>query len=311
LQEAITGVANGGLGAGVSPAVALGLGLKIDVKALPRALRNDIRRGDLDLDDPANTVALLRLDAVVGLKGFFDDAGRLSSIGIQCALCHSVVDDSFAAGIGHRLDGWANRDLNVGAIIAVAPNLSPFAKLLGTDETTVRAVLNSWGPGKFDASLLLDGKAFRPDGKSGATLIPPAFGLLGVNLHTWTGWGSVAHWNALVAVLEMGGKGRVYDPRLNDSSKFPIAAANGFADIRIKPEDDRVTPRLPGLHLYQLSMSAPSAPEDSYNKVKAERGDKLFNNKAKCGVCHVPPLYTEPGWNLHKPEEIEIGRAHV
>jgi hypothetical protein len=133
-------------------------------------------------------------------------------MGIQCALCHSTVDDSLAAlcagliqpnpgtgCVGHRLDGWPNRDLNVGAIIALAPDLSAVANLLSTIQPTtqadVRNVLNSWGPGKFDAELFLDGKASNPtqitDGIStgtkvpGATLIPPAFGLGGVNLHTW------------------------------------------------------------------------------------------------------------------------------
>jgi len=306
LHEAIAGEANGGVGAGISPVTALNLGLKVDITALPKKIRKKIKRGKIDLNDPATTISLLKLNAIIGVKGFFDDSSQLQSVGIQCALCHSQVDDSFAPGIGKRLDGWANRDLNVGAIIAAAPDLTPFASLLGTDQETVRSVLNSWGPGKFDASLLLDGKAFRPDGQSGATLIPPAFGLAGVNLHTWTGWGSVAHWNAMVAVLEMGGQGRFYDPRLNDSSKFPIAAANGFGDIRISPEEDRVTARLPGLHMYQLSIVAPKAPVGTYDKVAARRGEQLFNGKAQCGTCHVPPLYTEPGLNLHKPEEIGI-----
>lgn len=306
LHEAIAGASNGGIGPGVDPATALALGLKVDVTALPKTLRKQIKRGKVDLNDPATTLALLRLNAVIGITGFFDVHGQIQSIGIQCALCHSQVDNSFAPGIGHRLDGWANRDLNVGAIIAAAPDLSVFAGLLGTDETTVRTVLNSWGPGKFDAELLLDGKAFRPDGKPAATLIPPAFGLAGVNLHTWTGWGSVAHWNALVAVLEMGGQGRFYDPRLNDESKFPIAAVNGFGDIRIAPELDRVTKKLPALHMYQLSLAAPNAPTDSLDNAAVARGKELFNGKAECSTCHVPPLYTEPGWNLHKPEEIGI-----
>jgi hypothetical protein len=194
------------LGAGLSRRAALALGLKVDVEALPGNIVADLKSGKLDLNDPAVTVALLKLNAVVGLTGFFDNAGSLQSIGIQCALCHSTVDDSLAPGIGRRLDGWANRDLDVGAIIALAPDLSVLANLLGTDESTVRRVVNSWGRGKFDAELVLDGKAFRPDGQSSATLIPPAFGLAGVNLHTWTGWGSVTHWNAFVANLEMHGK---------------------------------------------------------------------------------------------------------
>src|SRR5262249_31731144 len=153
---------------------------------------------------------LLKANAVVGLTGFFD-GGKLSSIGIQCAFCHSIVDDSFAPGIGHRLDGWANRDLNVGAIAAFAPNLQPFAHVFGPGVARVSKVRNSGGPGKFDAELILDGKGFRPDGTTAATLIPPAFGMAGVNLHTWTGWGSVTHWNAFVANLEMHGSGTFFD----------------------------------------------------------------------------------------------------
>ena len=306
LHQAIAGDAHGGVSAGISPATALALGLKVDVAALPKDLRRQIKQGKVDLGAPATTLALLKLNAVIGVTGFFDDNDRLQSVGIQCALCHSQVDDSLAPGIGHRLDGWANRDLNVGAIIAAAPDVSPFAALLGVDEATVRQVLNSWGPGKFDAQLLLDGKALRPDGKPAATLIPPAFGLAGVNLHTWTGWGSVAHWNALVAVLEMGGQGRLYDPRLNDSARFPIAAANGFANITISPKGDRVTRKLPALHLYQLSLAAPKPPRRSYRARAATRGQALFEGKARCAECHVPPLYTEPGWNLHTPEEMGI-----
>ena len=306
LHEAIAGEANGGVGAGVSPATALALGLKVDVKALPKKLRKQIKKGKIDLNSPAITLALLKLNAVIGVKGNFNSNDQLKSMGITCALCHTQVDNSFAPGIGRRLDGWANRDLNVGAIIAAAPDLSPFATLLNTDESTVRTVLNSWGPGKFDAELLLDGKAFRPDGKAAATLIPPAFGLAGINLHTWTGWGSVAHWNALVAVLEMGGQGNFYDPRLNDEYKFPIAAANGFGDIRVAAEDDLVSSKLPALHMYQLSLQAPKAPKDRINKHAIKRGKLIFNGKAQCNTCHIPPLYTEPGWNLHKPEEIGI-----
>lgn len=304
LHEAIAGSQNGGTGPGVSPETALSVGLKVDAAALPRALQSRLRRGRVDVSDPAVTVALLKLNAVVGVQGEFNDAGNLTSVGITCALCHSTVDDSFAPGIGKRLDGWANRDLNVGAIIALAPNLAPFSTLLGVDENTVRTVLNSWGPGKFDASLILDGKAFRPDGKSAAVLLPPAFGLAGVNLHTWTGWGSVTHWNALVANLEMQGKGTFYDPRLNDPDKFPIAAANGFFDVRNDP--DLITAKLPALHFYQLSLPAPEAPKGSFDAEAAERGDQLFEGKAQCASCHVPPLYTEPGWNLHTPEEIGI-----
>ncbi len=304
LHLAIAGERLGGVGPGLSPKDALAVGLKVDVAALPKQLRRALRRGKVDLDDPATTLALLQLDAIIGVTGFFDDSNNIKSVGIQCALCHSVVDNSLAPGIGKPLDGWANRDLNVGAIIGLAPNLQPFVDLLGVDLATVKAVLASWGPGKFDAELNIDGKGFRPDGGAAATLIPPAFGLAGVNLHTWTGWGGVSHWNAFVAVLEMGGQGTFIDSRLNDAEKFPIAAANDFGNIR--PDVDQVTKKLPDLHLYQLALRAPTPPKGSYDESAAMRGKVLFNGKAQCANCHVPPIYTEPGWNLHSPEEMGI-----
>jgi hypothetical protein len=304
LHLAIAGAANGGVGPGVSPEQALSVGLKVDVEALPRALQRAIARGKVNLKDPATTLALLKLDAVVGVTGIFDGAGRIQSMGIQCAFCHSTVDNSFAPGIGRRLDGWANRDLNVGAIVALAPRLEPVAQLLGVDVPTVLAVLKSWGPGRYDAELFLDGKPFRPDGKTAAVLIPPAFGLAGVNLHTSTGWGSVAHWNALVAVTQMHGQGTFFDPRLNDPVKYPVAARAGTWNVR--PDEDLVTPLLPGLHFYQLALPVPQAPRGSYDRFAARRGETLFAGKAQCATCHVPPLYTEPGWNMHTGAEIGI-----
>jgi hypothetical protein len=304
LHEAIAGDKLGGVGPGVGPSTALAVGLKVDVAALPSSLVHALKKGKVDLQDPATTLALLKLNSVVGVRGFFDKSGRIASMGIQCALCHSTVDDSFAPGIGRRLDGWANRDLDVGAIVALAPDLSPFASLLGVDDATVRAVLRSWGPGKFDAALVLDGKAFRPDGTPAATLIPPAFGLAGVNLHTFTGWGSVTHWNGLVANLEMHGKGTFYDPRLEDAAKFPLAAANGFGDVRT--DEDRITPRLAALHVYQLAIPAPKPPHGSFDRGAAARGERLFRGRADCARCHVPPLFTEPGWNMHTAAEIGI-----
>lgn len=304
LHETIQGEQFGGIGPGLSPQTALELGLKVDVDALPQSVIRQLRQGKVDLTDPAVTMLLLKEEAVVGVTGFFNEAGTLDAVGIQCALCHSTVDDSFAPGIGNRLDGWANRDLNVGAIIAFAPNLQPLADLLGVDVATVEQVLLSWGPGKFDAELILDGKAFRPDGGPAATLIPPAFGLSGVNLATWTGWGSVTHWNAFVSNLEMSGLGTFYDPRLDDADKFPIAAANGFGHINDDP--DLITSKLADLHFYQLAIPAPTPPEGSYNRQAAARGEAIFMGKANCAGCHVPPLYTEPGWNMHTPEEIGI-----
>jgi hypothetical protein len=306
LHTAIAGAANGGVGDGLTATTALGVGLKVDVDALPAATMSALGAGQVNLNDPATTLTLLRANAVIGVTGFFDGSGKLTSVGITCALCHSTVDDSMTPGIGRRLDGWPNRDLNVGAIIALAPDLSAFSGLLGVDQSTVRAVLNMWGPGKFDASLLIDGKALGPDGRPHPTLIPPAFGLAGVNLHTFTGWGGVSHWNAFVANLEMRGKGTFYDPRLDDATRFPIAAANRFGHITTPPDQDRITPKLAALQLYQLSLAPPTPPPGSFDAAAAERGKALFVGKAQCARCHVPPLFTEPGWNMHTAKEIGI-----
>lgn len=303
LHKAIEGQELGGVGPGVSPATALAVGLKVDQDALPPSIISALKQGKVNLADPAVTVALLRLNAVVGVTGFFDHSGNLASLGLQCALCHSTVDNALAPGIGHRLDGWANRDLNVGAIVNLSPDLSSVAKVLGVDQATVRTVLASWGPGKFDAELFLDGKAFNGN-RSAAVLIPPAFGLAGVNLHTWTGWGSVTYWNAFVANLEMHGKGTFYDPRLADASRFPVAARNGFDDVR--SEKDLITRKLADLHFYQLALEAPQSPADSYDHAAAGRGKALFSGRAQCSTCHVPPLFTEPGWNMHTPEEVGV-----
>lgn len=297
LHRAIAGASNGGVGSGVSPKTALSVGLKVDMDALPGAVVNAIKAGQVNLDDPATTLTLLQLNAVVGVTGRFSPSGQLTSMGIQCALCHSTVDDAFAPGIGHRLDGWPNRDLNVGAIVALSPDLSAVDSLLGVDDATTRTVLASWGPGKFDAELFLDGKAFQPDGRSAATLIPPAFGLAGVNLHTYTGWGSVTYWNAFVANLEMHGQGNFTDARLADPVQFPVAARAGFAKVRHDP--DLITPKLAALHAYQLSIPAPTPPAASFDSAAAGRGNDLFSGKAKCSNCHMVPLMTEPGWNMH------------
>jgi hypothetical protein len=304
LHKAIAGAKFGGVGPGLSPRQALAVGLKVDQDALSEKQIVALQKGRVNLDDPAVTLALLQQNAVVGLTGFFGSPNNLQSIGIQCALCHSTVDNAVAPGIGHRLDGWANRDLNVGAIVNLAPNLQPIADLLQIDVVTVRKVLAAWGPGKFDAELLLDGKGFRPDGKSSAVLLPPAFGLAGVNLHTWTGWGSVTYWNAFVANLAMHGKGTFFDPRLNNAAQFPVAARAGFGNVRSNP--DLITSKLSVLHFYQLALPAPSPPAGSFDPIAASRGKQLFDNKARCATCHVPPLYTEPGWNLHLPSEIGI-----
>jgi hypothetical protein len=180
------------------------------------------------------------------------------------------------------------RDLNVGKIITLAPNLKPLTERLGIGEDELKQALLAWGPGKYDAELLHDGKAFRPDGKTAATLLPAAFGLSGINSHTYTGWGSVTHWNGYVANTQMRGKGTFFDPRLSDSAKFLVTA------------------KLPALHFYQLAIPAPKPPEGSFNASSAARGQAVFAGKADCARCHVPPLFTEPGWPMHAAEEIGI-----
>ena len=306
LHQAIAGSANGGVGAGVSPKTALAVGLKVDADALPPAVVSGIKSGAISLDDPATTLALLQLDAVVGVTGRFSPSKKIVSLGIQCAFCHSTVDDSFAPGIGHRLDGWPNRDLNVGAIVALSPDLSAVNSLLGVSDATTRTVLASWGPGKFDAELFLDGKAFRPDGKSGATLIPAAFGLAGTNLSTYTGWGSMTYWNAFVAIVEMHGKGNFFDPRLDDTAQFPVAARARSGHTQAAEGEDQVTAKLGPLHYYQLSIPAPKPPAGSFDAAAATRGGVLFAGKGACASCHTTPLTTEPGWNMHTPEEVGI-----
>jgi hypothetical protein len=319
LHLAIAGSALGGVGPGLSPTMALSLGLKVDSEALPAALVQQIRRGEVNLNDPATTVTLLRQNAVVGVTAFFNEAGGVRSVGIQCAICHSTVDDSArelcppsvqpnvgTGCIGRRLDGWPNRDLNIGAIVALAPDVSPYTTLLGVNESAVRQVLQSWGPGKFDAELILDGKTTNPNtGRSAATLLPAAFGLAGVNLHTWTGgWGTVTYWNAFVSNLEMQGKGTLFDPRLNNAEQFPVSARAGFGNKRDTP--DLITAKLPALHYYQLSIPAPDPPAGLFDRQAAQRGETLFSGRAACATCHVTPLFTEPGWNAHKPAEICI-----
>jgi hypothetical protein len=308
----------------LTPRNALSLGLKVDSEAVSPAVIQAIKHGMVNIDDPAVTLQLLKQNAVLGVVGSFDN-NTLTKVGFTCALCHSTVDDSVAPGIGKRIDGLANRDLNVGAIIATAPNLQPVVELLklapqneGITAQQVRAVLNSWGPGKFDAELFLDGKAFNPQqvtngvvtgtNVSGAALLPNARGLAGHNLHTWTGgWGTVSYWNAFVAVNEMHGIGSFFDERFDDASQFPIAAAAKLGHVSVDPEKDQVTSKLPALHFYQLSLPAVQPrPGIDFDPEAAERGDELFSGKANCNTCHTEPLWSEPGWNQHSAEEMKI-----
>lgn len=307
----------------LTPRQALELGFKVDSQALPPAVIDAIKNGKVNLNDPTVTLLLIKLNAVLGVKGFFNESGTLKSVGLTCAVCHSTVDDSIAPSIGRRIDGLANRDLNVGAIAASAPNLQPVVDLLrlvhpAITADQVRAVLNSWGPGKFDAELFLDGEAFNPQQVTngvvtgmhvpGATLIPNARGLAGHNLHTWTGgWGSVPYWNAFVAVDEMHGKGTFFDERFDNPQQFPIAAKAKLGHVSTDPDSDRVTGKLAELQFYQLALPAvkPRSGID-FDPDAAERGDKLFSGKANCNSCHREPLWTEPGWNQHSPAEMKI-----
>jgi hypothetical protein len=256
--------------------------------------------------------------------GFFNSNGTLKSVGLTCAICHSTVDNSVAFGIGRSIDGLSNRDLNVGAIAASAPNLQPVVDLLkivnpAITVADVRAVLNTWGPGKFDAELFLDGKAFNPQqitngvvtgtNVSGATLIPNARGLAGHNLHTWTGgWGTVTYWNAFVAVNELHGKGTFFDERFDNAEQFPIAAAAKLGHVSVDdPDKDQVTSKLAALHFYQLALPAVQPrPGIDFDPQAAERGDELFSGKANCNSCHREPLWTEPGWNQHPADQLKI-----
>jgi hypothetical protein len=256
--------------ASVSPATALSVGLKVDADALPAATIAALRAGQVNLNDPAVTIALLRLNAVVGVMGKIDDAGQLTRVGITCALCHSTVDNSFAAGIGKRLDGWPNRDLNVGAILGLSPALPD----------TLKAEFRTWGPGKYDPRHhAFDGTNIIPlNSPTLPVLIPPAYGLRGVGFETYTGDGPISYWNSYVAVSQMGGHGSFSDPRIG---------------LTIIQKPDRVTPTLPALRDYQLSLAAPVAPSGSFNATAARRGERLFQGKARCASCHTPPTYTD------------------
>jgi len=326
LEKAIEGAALGGVGPGVSPKTALtAAGLKVDVDALPKNLQAQLKQGKVDLDSPATTLALLKLNSVVGVKGFFDQGGSLSSIGITCALCHSTVDDSFAPGIGKRLDGWPNQDLNTGLIVSLAPNLAPMAQqVLGSSDSAaiagLKQALLSWGPGFYDAEVNLDGIPFKQDAKgntligsdgkpeSAATRIPAAYGHLGENFHTWTGYfGDVTYWNAYVANLQMHGNGNFNDSRFefmlpNGQYKYPAAIRGNFNKLRHDP--DEVTSKLASLHYYQLSLKSPTPPAGSFDPAAAKRGDQIFNGQGKCSDCHMPPLYTDAGFNSHTPKEM-------
>ena len=264
------------IAAAVDPVTALSVGLKVDAEALPAAVVAGIQDGSVDLKDPATTVALLKLNAVVGVRGTVETVNgvdKLVRVGVTCALCHSTVDNSFAEGIGKRLDGWPNRDLNPGAIIALSPAV----------DAATKAALNSWGPGKFDPRHNIDGL-------SKPVVIPPAYGLAGIHRITFTGDGEdIAYWNRYVAVAEMGGLGAVSEPRLN------LSITHGSEDL--------VSSKLPALQAYQLTLQAPPAPVGSFDPAAATRGRAVFKAAGKCVTCHSGSTFTDANTRLHPPAD--------
>lgn len=265
----------------VSPAVALSVGLKVDADAIPPDVAQAIKSGKVDLKNPATTVTLLKLNAIVGLNGTVNTVGRkdtLIRLGITCALCHSTVDSAFAPGIGHRKDGWPNRDLNVGAIIALSPAIPPAQK----------TVLKSWGPGKYDPRTNIDGK-------STPLVLPPAYGLALIKNETYTAEGPISYWNAYVAVTQMHGHGNFSDPRLG-------------IDIRQSP--DMVGPKLAALRSYQHSLETPAPPPGSFDAPAAGRGRAVFNQA--CASCHIGATSTDNNsGQLHAPSETGMDATYA
>jgi hypothetical protein len=259
----------------VDPTTALSVGLKVDSDAVPASVLQSA-----DLRSPATTVALIKLDAVVGIKGtVVNQGGRdvLTRVGVTCALCHSTVDNSVQRGIGRRLDGYPNRELNVGAIIALSPAVT----------AAQRAVYTSWGPGRYDAR-------FNLDGQSDPAVIPPAYGLEGSPLATYTGDGDITYWNSYVAVTQMGGQGVFRDPRIG-------------VDIQRTP--DLVTPKLPALLAYQLSLQAPPPPAGTFDAAASQRGQAVFAGQGRCSTCHSNAVRTES--RLHTPAETGVDGLHA
>jgi cytochrome c553 len=264
----------------VSPATALAVGLKVDADALPASVKAALHAKTIDLNDPATTVTLLKLGAVVGVIGQVNDANTLTSIGITCAFCHSTVDNSFAAGIGKRLDGWPNRDLNVGKIIALSDAVTPAQK----------QVYNSWGPGRYDPR-------FNIDGKNQPVVIPPAFGLRHVRREIYTGDGVVSYWNAYVAITQMHGHGQFVDGRIG---------------VNVNNPPDLVSSKLPALRSYQFSLDVPRPIKGTFDPEAARRGRAVFNTVARCAGCHRGEVLTDVNEGiLHTPAEVGQDPAYA
>jgi hypothetical protein len=255
--------------ANLTPAMALRAGLKVDAEALPPAVVRALQSEQLDVNDPKVTRRLLEMDAVVGVSATI--AGdRIRTVGITCALCHSTVDNALGPGIGRRLDGWPNLDLDVGGIVGLSPAIGPMLK----------AEFAKWGPGKYDPRhhAFNGTEILGLNSPSIPVVIPPAYGLQGVGFETFTGDGPISYWNSYVGVGQMGGQGNFSDARIR---------------LFITQQPDRVTPKLPELFAYQLSLQAPRPPAGSFDTARAARGQALFNGVARCGGCHIPPTYTD------------------
>ena len=257
----------------VDPLTALKVGLKVDSAVLPPGILDTV-----DLKSPATTVALLKMNAIVGIQATVDANDHITQLGVTCALCHSTVDDSVMAGIGRRQDGWPNRNLNVGAIIALSPAISADKK----------AVYASWGPGRYDPR-------YNQDGKNTPLVLPPVYGLAQVRNETYTAEGPISYWNAYVAVTQMGGRGNFSDPRLG---------------IDVKHSPDMVSSKLPALRAYQHSLLTPTPPEGSIDAAVAARGKTVFNRS--CASCHVGGSGTDNNnGTLHMAAETGVDGAYA
>jgi hypothetical protein len=257
---------------GIQPLEALGLGLKVDMDRLNLA--------KFAVHNPFavnGTKELLRENAVVGLRAEFD-GNRIKRIGITCALCHSTVDNALLPGIGHRIDGAPNTDLQVGKILAMLPVFTDAQK----------AVLRSWPKGTYDPRMNFDGK-------STPLVLPPAYGLADVKNETYTAEGPISYWNSYVAVTQMHGQGSFSDPRIG---------------VNVVQQPDLVTPKLEALREYQHSLARLPAPSTLYDRGAARRGKVVFD--ANCARCHTGGTSTDNNSGiLHAPSETGMNAAYA